>query len=94
MIEIILVRHGETAWNRREIFRGRADIELSETGARQAELLAQYLSQTGISAIYSSPLKRALKTAEAIASYHSLDVKTTSGLIDFDYGNWQGRPHK
>ena len=94
MIEIILVRHGETEWNRREIFRGRADIELSETGARQAELLAKYLSQAGIAAIYSSPLKRALKTAEAIASYHGLEVKTTSGLIDFDYGKWQGLPHQ
>jgi broad specificity phosphatase PhoE len=94
MIEIILVRHGETEWNRREIFRGRADIELSETGAKQAELLAKYLSQAGIAAIYSSPLKRALKTAEAIARYHRLDVKTTSGLIDFDYGKWQGLPHQ
>lgn len=94
MIEIILVRHGETEWNRREIFRGRADIELSETGARQAELLAKYLSQAGIAAIYSSPLKRALKTAEAIASYHGLEVKTTSRLIDFDYGKWQGLPHQ
>ncbi len=94
MIEIILVRHGETEWNRQKIFRGRADIELSETGAKQAELLAKYLSQAGVAAIYSSPLKRALKTAEAIASYHRLDIKTTSGLIDFDYGKWQGLPHQ
>ncbi len=94
MIEIILVRHGETDWNRQKIFRGRADIELSETGAKQAELLAKYLSQAGVAAIYSSPLKRALKTAEAIASYHRLDIKTTSGLIDFDYGKWQGLPHQ
>ncbi len=94
MIEIILVRHGETEWNRQIIFRGRADIELSETGAKQAELLAKYLSQAGVAAIYSSPLKRALKTAEAIASYHRLDIKTTSGLIDFDYGKWQGLPHQ
>jgi broad specificity phosphatase PhoE len=94
MIEIILVRHGETEWNRQEIFRGRADIELSEAGAKQAELLAQYLSQVKIAAIYSSPLRRALKTAEAIASYHSLKVKTTSGLIDLDYGKWQGLPHQ
>ena len=90
MIEIILVRHGETEWNRREIFRGRADIELSDTGAKQAELLARYLSQVGIAAIYSSPLKRALTTAEAIASYHKIDVKTSVGLIDIDYGKWQG----
>lgn len=94
MIEINLIRHGETEWNRREIFRGRADIELSETGARQAELLAKYLSQVEIAAIYASPLKRALKTAEAIAGYHKLEVKTDAGLIDLDYGKWQGRPRK
>jgi broad specificity phosphatase PhoE len=94
MIEIILVRHGETEWNRREIFRGRADIELSETGAKQAELLAKYLSQAKIAAIYSSPLRRALKTAEAIASHHSLEVKTAAGLIDLDYGKWQGLRHQ
>ncbi len=94
MIEIILARHGETEWNRREIFRGRADIELNETGTKQAELLAKYLSPIKIAAIFSSPLKRALKTAEAIASYHNIEVRTTAGLIDFDYGEWQGLSHQ
>lgn len=94
MIEINLIRHGETDWNRREIFRGRADIELSETGVRQAELLAKCLSQAEIATIYSSPLKRALKTAEAIAGYHSLEIKTATGLIDLDYGKWQSLPHQ
>ncbi len=93
MTEIILIRHGETEWNAREIFRGRIDIELNETGIRQAELLAEYLGQVEIEAIHSSPLKRALKTAEVTASYHNLDVETTPGLIDFDYGEWQGLPH-
>ena len=94
MVEIILVRHGETEWNIKEIFRGRIDIELNETGIKQAELLAEYLSQVEMEAIYSSPLKRALKTAEVIASYHNLDVEIAPGLIDFDYGEWQGLPHQ
>jgi len=94
MTEIILVRHGETEWNIKEIFRGRIDIELNETGIKQAELLAEYLSQVEMEAIYSSPLKRALKTAEVVASYHNLDVDLASGLIDFDYGRWQGLPHQ
>ena len=94
MAEIILIRHGETEWNRREIFRGRIDIELNETGIRQAELLARYLSQVKIAAIYSSPLRRALETAETMASYHKLEVVTTPKLIDFDYGEWQGLPHQ
>ena len=90
MTEIILARHGETKWNMEEIFRGRIDIELNETGIKQAELLAEYLSDVEIQAIYSSPLKRALKTAGIIASRHKLDIEITHGLIDLDFGKWQG----
>ena len=94
MIKIILVRHGETEWNVAEIFRGRIDIELNETGIRQAELLAEYLNKIKIEAIYSSPLKRALKTAEIIARNHKLDVAIAAGLIDFNFGKWQGLSHQ
>ena len=94
MTEIILARHGETEWNVEKIFRGRIDIELNETGIKQAELLAEYLSDLKIDAIYSSPLKRALKTAEIITGYHKLDVEIAPGLIDFNYGKWQGLPHQ
>ena len=94
MTRIILARHGETEWNVEEIFRGRIDIELNETGIKQAELLAEYLSHVKIDAIYSSPLQRALKTAEAIAHYHDLNVEIAPGLIDFDYGEWQGLAHQ
>jgi len=90
MTEFILVRHGETAWNVAEVFRGRTDIELSDTGIRQAELLAEYLSSIKIDAIYSSPMKRALQTAEAIAGYSKCRVNITPGLIDFNFGKWQG----
>jgi len=90
MTEIILVRHGETEWNVEEVFRGRIDIELNQTGIKQAELLAEYLSKRKLDAIYSSPLRRALKTAEIIAGYHKLRVEISPGLIDFDFGKWQG----
>ena len=93
MTEIILVRHGETEWNVAEIFRGRADIELNKTGVKQAELLATYLSKIKVAAIYSSPLKRALTTAEIIAGYHDTSVAIAHGLIDFNYGQWQGLSH-
>ncbi len=93
MTEIILVRHGETEWNIEEIFRGRIDIEMNETGIKQAELLAEYLGDLKIDAIHSSPLKRALKTAEIITGYHKLDVEIASGLIDLNYGKWQGLSH-
>ena len=94
MTKIILARHGETEWNVAEVFRGRIDVELNATGVKQAELLAEYLSRDKVDAIYSSPLKRALKTAEAIAGYHEISVEITPGLIDFDYGRWQGLPHQ
>lgn len=94
MTEIILARHGETQWNVEEVFRGRIDVGLNENGIKQAELLAEYLSDLEIDGIYSSPLKRALKTAEVIASHHGLEVKIAAGLIDFDYGEWQGLPHQ
>jgi broad specificity phosphatase PhoE len=94
MTQIILVRHGETEWNVKEVFRGRIDIELNETGLKQAQLLAKYLSDIKIDAIYSSPLKRALTTAEIMANYHKLKVEIAPSLIDFDYGEWQGLPHQ
>jgi broad specificity phosphatase PhoE len=94
MTEIILARHGETEWNVAEMFRGRADIELNETGRQQAELLAEHLSEPKIEAVYSSPLKRALDTAEAIARRHQLKVETSPGLIDCDFGQWQSLPLK
>jgi broad specificity phosphatase PhoE len=90
MLEIVLVRHGETDWNVGQVFRGRADIGLNETGLRQAELLGEYLGRDRIDFIYSSPLQRAAKTAAAIAVHHNLEVNTVSNLIDIDFGEWQG----
>ncbi len=92
-MDIVLARHGETAWNVEEVFRGRIDVELNETGIKQAQLLGAYLSDKKIEAVLSSPLKRALKTAETIAGYHKLEVEITPGLIDLDFGEWQGLPH-
>jgi len=94
MLEIILARHGETDWNVAEIFRGGVDVALNETGLRQAELLGEYLSGVKIDAVYSSPLKRALKTAEAIACHQALGVNVASGLTDFNFGEWQGLSHQ
>lgn len=94
MVDIILARHGETDWNAAEVFRGRIDVELNETGLQQAELLGKYLSNVKIGAVFSSPLKRALKTAEAIAGCQALEVNIVDGLIDFNYGEWQGLSHQ
>lgn len=87
---VVLVRHGETEWNRVERFRGRTDIELNETGRRQARAAAQRLSGWQIGAIYSSPLKRALQTAQPIAEACGLGVAVLEGIADVDYGAWAG----
>ena len=92
MTEIILVRHGETGWNVSQTYRGRADVALDEVGVKQAELLGEYLSDWKLEAIYSSPLRRARDTANAIARHQNAKVQVASGLTDFDYGSWQGLP--
>jgi phosphoserine phosphatase len=91
MTRIILVRHGQTEWNRIERFRGRADIPLNETGLAQAEATGQRIAaEWQPSAIYASPLSRAVKTAEAIANHYDLQIQPHPGLADIDYGEWQG----
>lgn len=94
MTQIYLVRHGQTAWNREEIFRGRSDVPLDETGLRQAELAALYFKEIRIDAIYSSPLSRAWQTAEKIAALHGLRVQPLQGIIDMSFGQWEGHPHE
>jgi broad specificity phosphatase PhoE len=91
MTQIVLVRHGETEWNRVERFRGRADVPLNETGLAQAEATARRIvSEWQPAAVYSSPLSRAIQTAEAIARPLGLPVQIHRGLADIDYGRWQG----
>jgi broad specificity phosphatase PhoE len=88
---IILVRHGQTEWNRIERFRGRADVPLNETGLAQAEATSLRIhGEWQPSAVYSSPLSRAVRTAEAIAKHFDLPVQIHPGLADIDYGEWQG----
>jgi broad specificity phosphatase PhoE len=88
---IILVRHGQTEWNRVERFRGRADVPLNETGLAQAEATGRRVAaEWTIAAVYTSPLSRAVKTAAAIAGHFNLPVQAHPGLADIDYGEWQG----
>jgi len=87
----VLVRHGETAWNREEVFRGRADVPLNDTGLAQARAVARSLEDEPVEAVYSSPLVRAIDTAKAIAAVHKLHVSIHEGLTDFDCGEWQGQ---
>jgi probable phosphoglycerate mutase len=91
LTRIVLVRHGQTEWNRVERFRGRADVPLNATGLAQAEATGQRVAaEWQPTAVYTSPLSRAIKTAEAIARHFALPVQVHPGLADIDFGEWQG----
>lgn len=88
---ILLVRHGQTEWNRVERFRGQFDVPLNATGLRQASQTAERIArQWHPEAVYTSPLGRAAQTAAAIAAACGLQAAPCPGLIDIHYGLWQG----
>ncbi len=90
---LIFVRHGETAANRENIFRGRMDFPLNENGIEQAKCLADELLRFHIDTIYSSPLSRAAATAKPIAKAQKLDVVIEDGITNISLGEWEGVPH-
>ena len=90
MTKLILVRHGQTLWNKELKYQGHSDIILDDDGLRQAALVAGRLKGEKIDAVYSSDLKRAFATAEAIANYHSLPVFVMPGLREMKFGEWEG----
>lgn len=92
LVELILIRHGQTKWNKEEVFRGRADIPLDDTGRTQAEATSAALTHLKLSAVYSSPLARASETARIVARPHGLSVRLVDNLADIDCGAWEGLP--
>ena len=93
-VKLILVRHGETEWNRKLKFKGSRDIELNETGREQAEKLAERLSKKEIDKIYTSDLKRAYNTGKEIAKRHDLEVEQIPDLKEISFGQWEGLTYK
>lgn len=91
MTRVLLIRHGQTEWNRDQIYRGRADVPLSETGLQQARALAGRLAGERISAVFTSPLKRAYATAEHLEAVSGCAPQVVEGLIDICYGEWEGQ---
>jgi len=90
-LKLILVRHGETYWNKeKRVQGGSSDVELSRIGIKQANKLALFLKNKNIAAIISSPLKRAAVTAEAIASQHHLTVGVANELKEIEVGELEG----
>ncbi|HXZ94657.1 MAG TPA: histidine phosphatase family protein [Dehalococcoidia bacterium] len=90
-MKLILVRHGETHWNKDGLVQGGdSDIELNDTGLEQARKTAAFLKNEPIVAILSSPLQRAIATAEVIASQHHLPVEIDQGLRELKVGDLEG----
>jgi probable phosphoglycerate mutase len=90
-MRLIIIRHGESEWNRIGRYQGQADAPLSDLGTRQAGALANRLQNEPIDAIYSSPLQRARKTAEAVAQHHpETPFHIAPALLEIHHGDWQG----
>jgi broad specificity phosphatase PhoE len=90
---LFLVRHGATDANlqRPYVLQGRGmDLPLNETGQRQAQCVRKLFEGMAVTAIYSSPLRRAFDTARAIAEPHRLEVVKIDNLIEADVGKWEG----
>jgi len=86
------LRHGATDWNREGRFQGRTDNPLNEDGLRQAHDAVDMLRGAGISRIVTSPLARAARTAEIIADAISVPLDIDDGIIEFDFGSFEGLP--
>src|SRR5262252_2144935 len=89
-LRLLLLRHGETAWNRERRYQGWTDTPLSTAGLQQAEAAARELKEHPLVAVYSSPLQRARETAAIIASVHGLDVVTDPAFKELGFGEWEG----
>ena len=90
MTNVILVRHGQTDWNKTGRIQGGLDIPLNANGRNEAGKLAEELSKMGIDVVYSSKLSRSWETARQIARLHSLNVKKLPELNEINQGLWQG----
>jgi probable phosphomutase (TIGR03848 family) len=92
---LLLIRHGENDFVKSSKMAGRiAGIHLNEKGRKQAEALGEALKDFPITAIYSSPLERAMETAQPIAQARKLEVIQEPNLLEADLGKWEGRSWK
>lgn len=90
MTELILVRHGQTEWNVEGRYQGQADPPLNDTGFRLARQTASELHNLGLHALYTSDLRRAQQTAQAIAETTGLTIRLEPRLREVNLGEWEG----
>jgi ribonuclease H / adenosylcobalamin/alpha-ribazole phosphatase len=86
----LLLRHGQTPMSVEKRYAGRSDVPLTEAGVAQAAAAAKRLATAGLDAIVSSPLQRAVRTAEEVAAVTGLPVAADDGFRETDFGAWEG----
>jgi probable phosphoglycerate mutase len=91
-VPILLVRHGQTSWNKERRFLGRSDIPLDQEGQTQAMAVAAAIRHIPLQALYSSPLSRAWGTAEKIAESRELPIQRVQDLQELHQGDLEGHP--
>lgn len=91
---ILLMRHGETAWNRERRVMGNADVELNAAGRQQCARVAAVLAGFSIDRIISSPLRRALESAQILADKLEVSIEADSDLEEVHFGRWQGQTYE
>lgn len=90
-MHILLVRHGETAWNREGRYQGRTDVPLSPDGEIQVAALAARLASLPIAVAVTSPLVRARRTAEVVLGARATPLELDAGLVEISHGAWEGQ---
>lgn len=89
-MKIYIVRHGETDWNVQNRLQGQTDILLNEKGIREAERTAEKLKDIPFEAVYASPLRRAVQTAQILKGERNIPLQTDQRLIEMSFGVYEG----
>ncbi|MCL5069486.1 MAG: alpha-ribazole phosphatase [Actinobacteria bacterium] len=89
-VKLFLIRHGQTEWNSQGRYQGAQDTILTETGIKQAKLAKKYLSRVNFTNFYSSPMKRALQTANIITEGLNIKINIRESLKELNFGKWEG----
>jgi broad specificity phosphatase PhoE len=89
-VRVFLIRHGATVLSAEDRFAGSTDVELSAEGKEQAARLGERLASEAVAAVYASPMKRAVATAQAVAGPHGLSPIPRDGLREISHGRWEG----
>ena len=90
-MEIYIVRHGETVWNKKKLLQGRTDIELSDKGRELARITGENLRDTHFDMVFSSLLKRAYETASLIVGGRDIPIVKNDLIKEMCFGDWEGQ---